>query len=504
MNPTQDLYAILGVPPNALADDIRSAYRHAARRFHPDANASPGAASQFRDIAAAYEVLGDPIAREKYDVARRRQNVETQPYFTLRLTPSKRIMPVLGEPQVLYLLVELLAERSRSAQQVESRLNLTLVVDHSTSMKGVRLERLKVAAYQLIDQLSEQDVLSVVTFSDRAEVLIPSGPLTDKQAAKTRIAMMQASGGTEMLQGMEAAYREVTRNASKTFVNHVVLITDGRTYGDERKCLDLADRAAKEGIGISAMGLGEEWNDVFLDQLASRTGGTSEYISSPNSVVRFLNERVKSLGQSFAERVSISIAPDPDIRVESAFRLMPSPQTLSASADPIQVGQLQAGGSVSIIFQLLLPASQKPGFRGLVRLDVTGDIIREQKFGYKVVSDTSVEVAEQPPPEEPPLAILDALAKLTLYQMQEKAKESLARGDVQEATRRLENLATRLLASGQEGLANAAMAEARRVSHTNMLSEGGTKALKYGTRLLIAAGSNDSGSAPSTRALPQE
>src|SRR5207249_2689639 len=102
----------------------------------------------------------------------------------------------------------------------------------------------------------------------------------------------------------------------------------------------------------------------------------------------------------------------------------------------------------------LLPASLQPGFRSLVRIDVTGDIMRDQKLGYKVVADTSVEVTEQPPPEEPPLAILDALAKLTLYQMQEKAKESLARGDVQEATRRLENLATRLLASGQEGLAN--------------------------------------------------
>jgi Ca-activated chloride channel homolog len=504
MNPTQDLYGILGVPPNALSDDIRAAYRQAARRLHPDVNANPGAATQFRDIAAAHEVLGDPMAREKYDQARRKQNADTLPYFTLRVTPSKRIVPTLDEPQVLYLLAELLPERTRSAQQAESRLNLTVVIDHSTSMKGVRMERLKVAAYQLIDQLSEQDVLSVVTFSDRADVLIPSGPISDRQAAKTRVAMMQASGGTEMLQGMEAAYKEVSRHASKAFVNHIVLITDGRTYGDERQCLDLADKAAREGIGISAMGLGEEWNDVFLDQLASRTGGTSEYISSPNSVVRFLNDRVKSLGQSYAERVSLSVAPDSDIRVESAFRLTPSPQPVSTNSDPIVVGQLQAGGSASIIFQLLLPATLQPGFRSLVRLDVTADIMREQKLGYKVIADTSFEVAEQPPSEEPPLVILDALAKLTLYQMQEKAKESLARGDVHEATRRLENLATRLLASGQEGLANAAMAEARRVSHTNMLSEGGTKALKYGTRMLIAASSAGAASETTTRALPQE
>ena len=47
MNPTKDLYSILGVPPNALSDDIRTAYRQAARRLHPDVNANPGAATQF-------------------------------------------------------------------------------------------------------------------------------------------------------------------------------------------------------------------------------------------------------------------------------------------------------------------------------------------------------------------------------------------------------------------------------------------------------------------------
>src|SRR5205809_7017694 len=99
MNPTKDLYAILRVPSTALSDDIRGAYRTAARRFHPDANANPGAVNQFRDIAAAYEVLGDPVAREKYDMSRRKQPAEEQPYFTVRITPSKRVLPVLDEPQ---------------------------------------------------------------------------------------------------------------------------------------------------------------------------------------------------------------------------------------------------------------------------------------------------------------------------------------------------------------------------------------------------------------------
>jgi phage shock protein A len=56
---------------------------------------------------------------------------------------------------------------------------------------------------------------------------------------------------------------------------------------------------------------------------------------------------------------------------------------------------------------------------------------------------------------------------------------------VAEATRRLENLATRLLAIGQEDLANEALAEARRVAHTADLSDKGRKTLKYQTRHLL-------------------
>ena len=487
MNNAQNLYDILGVAPGASAEDIRSAYRIAARRLHPDVNQHPGAATQFRDIAAAYEILSDAVARDGYDTRRRVNAASERPYFTLRVTPSKRVLPILDEAQVLYVLVEVMPERTRSLQGLETHLNLTLVLDRSTSMNGPRLERTRAAAYQIIDQLTDQDIVSVVTFSDRAEVLVPAAYLTDKPGAKALIATIQASGGTEILQGLEAGFKENQRHAAKQYVNHMILLTDGRTYGDEVESLELASKAAKHGVGISAMGLGDEWNDIFLDQIASRTGGTSEYISSPNAVVRFLNDRVKNLGRSLAERVSISLAPDADIKLESAFRLMPNPQPVSVSVDPIPIGQLYVSSIASTIVQLQVPPLQTPSFRSILRIDVTGDIMREQRPEYKLVTDISLEVAQAPAVEDPPLAILDALGKLTLYRMQEKAAEALARGDVREATRRLEALATRLLSAGHDELANAAMAEARRVSSTNMLSQEGQKTLKYGTRLLIAA-----------------
>lgn len=256
--------------------------------------------------------------------------------------------------------------------------------------------------------------------------------------------------------------------------------------GDDKACIELARSAAELGIGISAMGLGQEWNDAFLDELASITGGTSTYIKSASAVVKFLNDHVRNLSDAFAERVQISVAPDPDIQLESAFKLAPQPQPLPIDQGYIPVGSLQANRVISALFQLQLPAGMKDGFRSLARIMVVGDILGNSVQKYQTLSDVSLEVMDNPPVEDPPISILDALGKLTLYRMQERAQAALDAGNVEEATRRLENLATRLLALGEQDLANEAMSEAKRVAHTKAFSDTGRKTLKYQTRHLLA------------------
>ncbi|MBI5960553.1 MAG: VWA domain-containing protein [Chloroflexi bacterium] len=486
MDTLQNLYAILGLSSDATQDDIRDAYRLMARRFHPDLNPNEGAGLQFRDISAAYETLGDNTHRSYYDTTRRHQ--ETEPnYLTLRVTPSKRVLNTLGEPQVLYLLAEIVPMRpDGGAKGMRSTpLNLTLVLDRSTSMRGARLDKVKVAAHQIIEHLSSDDILSIVSFSDRADVLIPAAPVKDKISLRSMVSIMRAEGGTEIYHGLAAGLTQCRRFLGPRMVNHVILLTDGRTFGDEEPCIELANQASQDGIGISAMGIGEEWNDVFLDTIASSTGGTSAYINSPSAVVRFLNDRVRSLGDSFAERLNLTVAPDADVVLESVFKLTPNPQPLQIRPQPIPIGGVEYSRTMTVLIQLQMPPATKVGFRSVVRLDVTGDILPVNRQGYKVLSDISVEIAQNPVPEEPPMAILDALGKLTLYRIQQKAEVALSAGNVVEATRRLENLATRLLAAGQDELAQMAMVEARRVSHTNMLSEEGRKTLKFGTRWLL-------------------
>ncbi len=484
-----DPYGELGVASNASVEDIKTAYRRAARRLHPDVNRnSAGAAAQFQDITAAHELLTDDARRREYDAQAKREADQPRLGFTFRVTTSKRTVVLLGETQVVYMLAEIFpdARANEHKSQNEARLNLTLVLDRSNSMQGIRLEKVKVAAHQIIDQMREDDVLSIVSFNDRAEVVIEATTVRERSTLKARVSMMSAFGGTEIGQGLKLGLEQNRKFLAPRLVNHIIMLTDGHTYGDQDFTLGLAREAADAGISISAMGLGQEWNDKFMDSIASATGGSTSYINSAGGVVRFLNDRVRGLANTFAERVTLSVAPDPDIKLESAFRLLPDPQPLDAESHIIPLGGLQYNRSIVTLLQFELPVDLKLGFRTIARLSVTGDIFPNDFQRFKSINDMSLEVTDTQVEDDPPQVILDALGKLTLYRMQEQAQAALERGDVGEATRRLENLATRLFELGHGELGQQAQAEAQQVAFTGDFTDKGRKRLVHQTRYLLS------------------
>jgi Ca-activated chloride channel homolog len=482
---TGNLYELLGIEAEATAEEIKTAYRNAARRFHPDLNPDSSAIEELKLIADAYAILSDGAQRQAYNAALAK--IGGGPLLAPQVITSRPALRILDEPQVLYALVTL--RPSITAQKLPAPpVNLCLVIDRSTSMQGERLDRVKIAAQAIIDTLRDTDTFCAVSFSDRAEVVIPHlRGQAERAMAKARLSTLDASGGTEMLEGLLGGLCTLQPHLSPTAVNHLLLLTDGHTYGDEDRCRLLAKLAATDGITLSAFGIGDEWNDKFLDELTGMTGGSAMYINSAEQVKAFVQERVKGLGAAYAERVNLRILPDRDIKVLSAFKVGLEPGPVEVATGPLPLGSVPRETGLTVMLKFLVAplTANSPSPRPIARLSAVADIVSLGRRDERTTIDIILPVQANAITTKPPTAILSALGHLAQYRLQERATEAVADGNITEATQCLSTLGTRLLASGQTQLAKVALAEARRLEKTQILSEGGKKNLKYGTRALL-------------------
>ncbi|NOG49829.1 MAG: VWA domain-containing protein [Chloroflexi bacterium] len=211
-------------------------------------------------------------------------------------------------------------------------------------------------------------MISVVAFSDRASVLVPATKVRDKPALKAQVAMMTAYGSTEIYHGLSEGIRQNREFLDSKYVNHIILLTDGNTYGDEEQCVRLASNASVEGIGISAMGLGTDWNDDFLDRLASSTGGSSQYIRNVNEVGNFINNHVRHLSSTFAERLRVVLQVADGVEIDSAFKIAPLPQPVEVNDNEILLGILEGRRATTAIIQLRLVPGLEEGLFNVCRV----------------------------------------------------------------------------------------------------------------------------------------
>jgi Ca-activated chloride channel family protein len=480
----QDYYSILGIPQSATNEEIKHAYRALARRYHPDSRTEEAPTTLFHGIQTAYAVLSDPARRRAYDRQLAESGLSPEAALAWETRLSQSQLSAVYEEQVLYLLVQVWPAATIRGKRLP--LNLCLVVDRSTSMKGARLEHVKRAAHQIIDELHPEDALAVVTFSDRAEVVLPSMLGVRRAQARARISSIIASGGTEILQGIQVGMAEIEKNLGRPVTSHMILLTDGQTYGDEKDCLAEARLAGARHIGITAMGIGEDWNDVLLDQIAAQSGGVSAYIASPGQVRTLLQQRVRGLGSVFAQGLSLEFRRADGVQLESAYRASPHLERLSLAGDTLNLGTLQADAPLTVAVELVV-AQRPPGEHRILQLELAGDV---PSLGQRQKLRCGVRCTftpGDPPPEQVPPSVLSVLSKVTIYRMQEQAWATLDSGDVKGATRQLEKVATRLFSMGETQLARSAMLEAGRISQSGTATAKGRKEIKYGTRSLAIA-----------------
>lgn len=476
-------YTLLGVLRDASAEEIKRAYHAAARRLHPDRNLLAGETELFLEVQTAYEVLSNPKRRASYDATLPKEDVADAP-VSCKVQYSRPNLVHLDESQLVYALLEA-APPGGGAGIPITPLNVCLLLDRSTSMQGDKMDVAKAAAGRVLRMLRPEDLFSMVVFSDRAEVLLPSGFQPDLNKAQSRIQGIQPAGATEIFRGLEAGLAEVRRGLDPNRSSHLILLTDGHTYGDEQPCLQLADEAGQLKISISAFGIGSDWNDIFLDALAGRTGGNSTYISNPQDIQHLLIEKFKALARILVEDVVLATNDVQGVMLRYAFRLQPEGGPIELAA-ALHLGPVLQDAALNVLFEFVVEPSASAAdavtlLDGSLNMLVPSRPTPIPPIRLRMERPAAAVSANDPPPQ----SIVNALARLALYRLQERARQEADAGQYEDATRHLQHLALQLQAQGHHDLSRTALLEAESLRTMQALSQSGGKDIKYGTRALL-------------------
>lgn len=171
-------------------------------------------------------------------------------------------------------------------------LNISLVIDRSGSMDGEPIANARKASKAVVDELNENDIISIVIFSDSGSVLVEAGHVTDKTEIKETIDTLGAGGGTVVSSGLSLGYDQIESNFSQELENTCLLICDGDV--DER-AVTLAEEAFDDGILTSTIAIGEDADTENLKNVADEGHGAVYVVEDSADLTDIFREEIEDL-----------------------------------------------------------------------------------------------------------------------------------------------------------------------------------------------------------------
>jgi len=190
-------------------------------------------------------------------------------------------------------------------------LHLVIAVDRSGSMDGQPIEHVRTGMERMLDHAGSDDHFTLVTYSNEAMVQLEHVPATDKSTILTQIGKVKAGGGTNIFAGLFRAYLLALKYASKGVETRVVLLSDGLMNDgiiDANKLASLAATHARLGIGLTTIGLGNNFDIEVMRLLAEVGAGNFYFLEDAAAAKEVFTEEVQTFLHPVALDVRISMA----------------------------------------------------------------------------------------------------------------------------------------------------------------------------------------------------
>jgi Mg-chelatase subunit ChlD len=275
-----------------------------------------------------------------------------------------------------YLLVTLCTPKSiplehRAAEKAgRPAMNFTPVLDVSGSMHGAKLAQAKEAVQHSLHCLQEGDTLSLVTFSDRIDTVLESTSISSRVRGQVQSALEEiyAGGMTALCAGLERGIQE--NLVKKVSSNLVLLLSDGQANVGETDVERVGQRALEarqQGLVVSTLGVGADYNEALMVEIATQGGGRYYHIEAASQIVSYLTGELGEAVNLAAREVHFKLNLPPGAILAPLSSLYSCSQ--NGSEADVTIGDLLLDQELEVPLRLTL-LSPKEG----LRLSVEGEV----------------------------------------------------------------------------------------------------------------------------------
>jgi Ca-activated chloride channel family protein len=204
-----------------------------------------------------------------------------------------------------------------------SPMNLSVVIDRSGSMAGEKIRNARLAACFLVDQLNENDILSIVIYDGSVDVLQSAIHVSNRSAIKAKINQIIDRGGTNLMGGAAEGYAQVKRNYRSQYINRVLLLSDGLAnegITDPSQIRNIVrSKSMNEDITLSTFGVGRDYNEDLMTAMAENGNGNYYFIDNSEKISSIFEKELHGLSTVIARNTVLNIQIPDHVTIEKVY-----------------------------------------------------------------------------------------------------------------------------------------------------------------------------------------
>ncbi|MEM1140612.1 MAG: VWA domain-containing protein, partial [Pseudomonadota bacterium] len=245
------------------------------------------------------------------------------------------------------------------APETKPQANLVFLIDVSGSMQNTnKLPLLKSAFKMMVNRLSPEDTVSIVTYAGTAGTALEPTKVSDKRTILRALDRLTAGGSTAGAAGIEGAYALAEDNFVEGGVNRVLLATDGDFnvgMTDHSALTRLIEDKRESGIFLSVLGFGMgNYNDALMQRLAQNGNGSAAYIDTLQEAQKVLVEEASGTLFPIAKDVKVQVEFNP-ARVAEYRLIGYETRALNRedfNNDAVDAGEIGSGHRVTALYEI--------------------------------------------------------------------------------------------------------------------------------------------------------